>query len=78
MKEDGSSISSPYLNDIEHNRRTASSNHLLKEFSRVLEVDIDYLYFLSGRIPEDMRNTKADARKVAAVYRYMRKELITT
>jgi ribosome-binding protein aMBF1 (putative translation factor) len=36
-KEDGETITQQYLNDIEHDRRSPSSDHLVGEFARVLK-----------------------------------------
>ncbi|HEX8178630.1 MAG TPA: helix-turn-helix transcriptional regulator [Pyrinomonadaceae bacterium] len=38
LKEDGKHISAPYLNDIERNRRTPSSDHMIEQFSKVLKI----------------------------------------
>ncbi|SET90780.1 helix-turn-helix domain-containing protein, partial [Oceanicella actignis] len=44
MKEEGGgSISPQYLNDIEHDRRSPSSSHLIREFSGILNIPEDYL-----------------------------------
>jgi transcriptional regulator with XRE-family HTH domain len=54
-REEGGSISAQYLNDIEHDRRNPSSDHMIQEFARVLKVSADYLYYLAGRMPADVR-----------------------
>jgi transcriptional regulator with XRE-family HTH domain len=46
-KEDGTSITPQYLNDIELNRRSPSQ-HVLSELARVLEIDRDYLLRIVG------------------------------
>lgn len=44
MKEEGSgSISPQYFNDIEHDRRSPSSGHLIRQFSGILNIPEDYL-----------------------------------
>lgn len=53
-REDGEPISPQYLNDIERDRRSPSSEHIVKQFAEVLGLDMDRLYFLAGRIPADL------------------------
>ncbi|WP_068818378.1 helix-turn-helix domain-containing protein [Phormidesmis priestleyi] len=55
MREDGSPISPQYLNDIERDRRSPSSDHLVQQFAKVLELSADYLHYLNGRFPEQER-----------------------
>jgi transcriptional regulator with XRE-family HTH domain len=47
-------ISSAYLNDIEHDRRTPSGAHIIRQFAKALKVDADYLLLLAGQIPHDV------------------------
>ncbi len=54
-KEDETPITPQYLNDIEHDRRSPSSDHLIEQFAKVLKTEKDYLYFLAGRLPSDVR-----------------------
>ena len=44
-EEDGS-ISPQYLNDIEHDRRSPSSDHMIQQFSRALDLSENYLCYL--------------------------------
>ena len=48
-EEDGEPISPQYLNDIERDRRSPSSDHLIQQFAKVLAVDADYLHYLAGK-----------------------------
>jgi transcriptional regulator with XRE-family HTH domain len=48
-------ISPQYLNDIERDRRTPSSDHLVQQFANALSLDADYLHYLNGRFPEQER-----------------------
>ena len=57
-KEDGGTISPQYLNDIEHERRSPSSDRMVHNFAEALEIDADWLYYLAGRFPEDVRRKK--------------------
>ena len=76
QKEDGTgSISPQYLNDIEHDRRSPTSDHLIREFARALGVDEDYLFVLAGKIPEDLRMAATDPANTAAAFRAFRRRL---
>ncbi len=55
VKEDGVSISSPYMNDIEHDRRNPPPPHLLRQIAAVLDISEEYLLFLAGDYPSDLR-----------------------
>ena len=65
LREDGSPISPQYLNDIEHNRRNPSSDRMVQQFAEALEIDPDWLYYLAGRFPEDIREKKLSEKQVA-------------
>lgn len=74
--EDGS-ISPQYLNDIERDRRVPSS-FLINQFAQVLKIDKDYLHFLAGRVPEDLRRLAVGDQKFANSIMAFRKSLGTT
>lgn len=77
-KENGESISAPYLNDIEHDRRQPTSDHILNAFAKALEIDVDVLLFKAGRIPEEVRMASADEKKISEYYKKMRKYFAST
>src|ERR1700732_2997838 len=54
LREDAEAISPQYLNDIEHDRRSPSSDRMVQQFADALGVDRDWLYYLAGRFPEDV------------------------
>lgn len=68
-REDDGTISPQYLNDIEHDRRSPSSDWIVKQFAKVLGLEADWLYYLAGRFPEDVRkkNLSADDVRSAMV-----------
>lgn len=72
-EEDGKAISPQYLNDIERDRRQPTSGHLLRQFARVLKCEPDYLFFLSGTIPNDIRARRLGAEDVVAAFKAFRK-----
>ena len=75
LKEDGSSISPQYLNDIERDRRNPPGEHLLEQFARELHLDIDYLYFLSGKLPSELRSMTSSPQRVKQAFRAFRRTL---
>jgi transcriptional regulator with XRE-family HTH domain len=56
VKEDGGSITPQYLNDIEHDRRSPSSDHIVRQFAKVLKIPADRLFAVAGVLPEDARD----------------------
>lgn len=73
--EDGKPISAQYLNDIEHERRNPDSDHLIKQFAKVLSIDPDVLYFHARRIPHDVAQGAASASEVKAAFQAFRKKI---
>ena len=63
-REDGQAISPQYLNDIEHDHRRPSSDHMVKQLANVLEIDRDWLYYLAGRFPDDIRRRQFSEEEV--------------
>src|SRR5690606_28706741 len=76
MQEDRVGTMSPqYLNDIEHDRRSPSSGHLIRQFSGILNIPEDYLYALAGRLPDDLRPDASTPDKVVKAFANFRKAL---
>jgi transcriptional regulator with XRE-family HTH domain len=76
MKEDGAGPISPqYLNDIEHDRRSPTSDYLILQFANVLGKDPGYLFVLAGKIPEEMRRTMASERQISRSFANFRRDL---
>lgn len=67
LKEDGEAIAPQYLNDIEHGRRSPSSDHLIKQFAEELDLKPDYLFFLAGRFPADINRSLSQNEVVQAM-----------
>src|ERR1700731_767694 len=65
LREDEEAISPQYLNDIEHDRRSPSSDRMVQQFADALGIARDWLYYLAGRFPEDVRNKKLSEKQVA-------------
>ena len=65
LREDGESISPQYLNDIEHDRRSPSSDRMVRQFADVLGMEADWLYYLAGKFPADLREQRLTQQEVA-------------
>lgn len=63
-REEGGSISPQYLNDIEHDRRSPSSDHMIQQLARTLKVSANYLSYLAGRVPAALRKANMTAAQV--------------
>jgi transcriptional regulator with XRE-family HTH domain len=76
VKEDGAmGISPQYLNDIEHDRRSPTSDHMIAQFEKILKTEEGYLFVLAGKIPDEMRRKAQDPAKVAEAFRVFRRSL---
>lgn len=71
-REDQQPISPQYLNDIEHDRRMPSSDRMVHQFADALVLDRDWLYYLAGRFPDDVRAKGLSEHQVAAAMRAFR------
>jgi ribosome-binding protein aMBF1 (putative translation factor) len=77
-KEDGQPITPQYLNDIEHDRRSPSSDRIIREFVRVLDIkQAGVLYGLSGVLSEQDQKLvrRATPEKVDAAFVAFRRTL---
>jgi transcriptional regulator with XRE-family HTH domain len=54
-KEDGTSISAQYLNDVEHDRRNPPSEFLIGQLATILKLSKDRLCAAAGTLPEDLK-----------------------
>lgn len=70
VKEDGEPITPQYLNDIEHDRRTPSSDYIVNQFATVLDVAPNVLFGAVGVLPEGIRKLvqQSTPAKVNAAY----------
>jgi transcriptional regulator with XRE-family HTH domain len=74
-REDDEPISPQYLNDIEHDRRSPSSDRMVQQFADALGIDRDWLYYLAGRFPEDIRDKNLSEKQVSDVMVAFRRTL---
>ena len=63
-REDELPISPQYLNDIEHDRRSPSSDRMVQQFAEVLEIKADWLYYLAGRFPTWVRQQNLSEKEI--------------
>jgi len=75
LKEDGEHISAPYLNDILGGRRTPTSDHIIEQFSKVLKIRPELLYFAARKIPLWAYDRKADEEVVIDAFEAFKKAL---
>lgn len=73
-EDEHGSISPQYLNDIERDRRIPVS-FLIEQLSQILKIDKDYLHFLAGRVPNDLRSLGMDQQKFAKSMLAFRRDL---
>ena len=74
-KEDGDAISAQYLNDIEHDRRNPPSEYIVSQLAESLDLDLDYLLFLAGRLPSDMLELSRDRQDISSAMKAFRRNL---
>lgn len=74
-EEDNTAISPQYLNDIEHDRRNPSSDHLIRQFAKALGLQEDLLFVLAGKIPDDVRKRVKNADEAALAFTNFRKAI---
>jgi transcriptional regulator with XRE-family HTH domain len=75
IKEDGQPISAQYLNDIEHDRRNPPSEDMIKQFAKHLKLEQEVLFYLAGKLTQDMMRTSVEPEKIVAAYQAFRKAL---
>ena len=75
IKEDGEPISPQYLNDLERDRRNPPNRHLLRQFAATLNLPEEYLDFVAGQLPEDLRSGSYAPDQVQAAFRAFRRTL---
>jgi transcriptional regulator with XRE-family HTH domain len=75
IKEDGMPITPQYLNDIEHDRRSPSSEHIVKQFADVLGISPNVLYWLAGRVPRDLAEKNIPPERIDKAFAAFRKTI---
>ena len=74
-KENGEPISPQYLNDIEFDRRTPTSDHLIGQFAKELDIPEEILHYEVGQIPKDDRGAEVNKEQVVEAYKAFRRTL---
>jgi len=75
VKDDGQPISPQYLNDIEHDRRNPPGPEMIGQFAKVLKLPMEVLYFLDGKLTEDLKKVSVDPDKIVDAYKAFRRAL---
>ncbi|MCX6378987.1 MAG: helix-turn-helix transcriptional regulator [Armatimonadetes bacterium] len=73
VKEDGQPISPQYLNDLERDRRNVPDEYLIEQFSKVLLIPAEQLYYCAGELAPDMKEADVDEDLVLEAYTAFRK-----
>src|SRR5262249_35868861 len=74
-KDEGGPISPQYLNDIEHDRRSPTSDALIRQFAKALDEPEEYLFVLAGKIPDDIRQKATDRDKIVEGFTNFRRAI---
>ena len=74
-KENSEPISPQYLNDIEHDRRNPPSEDMIKQFATHLKLKTEVLFYLAGKLTDDMKRKSVEPEKIVAAYQAFRKAL---
>lgn len=76
-KEDGSSISPQYLNDIERDRRNPPSEFFIAQFAKELHLRKGYLILAAGALPNELAQQVpgSDPAKVERALQAFRREI---
>ena len=75
LKENGIPVSPQYMNDIEHDRRNPPSEHIMRQLADALDLEIDYLSFITGRIPADILKMQPDPETLEGAMANLRRNL---
>ena len=75
LKEDGGAISAQYLNDIEHDRRNPPGEYIIRQLALTLGLEVDYLFFLAGRLPSDVLELSRDRDDISQAMKAFRRNL---
>lgn len=74
-KEDGTPISPQYLNDIERDRRNPPSDYILQQLADTLGLSQEYLSYLAGQYPSDLRKLNLPPERVEKAIQAFRRTL---
>ena len=74
-KDDGSLMSTQYLSDIERGRRNPPSNAIVEQLANTLNIDLDYLLFLTGRLPSSIKGASDDPDVIKSAVNEFRRHL---
>jgi transcriptional regulator with XRE-family HTH domain len=68
-------ITNSYLSEIEHDFRTPRSHKTIRSIAEAIGEDPDYLLFLAGKVPDDIRGMVADRETIIRALAAFRKTI---
>ncbi len=68
-------MSPQYLLDIERGNRKPNRDYLLEMIACVLHMSQDYVYYLAGKLPPDIREANASPDEVMTMFKSFRQLL---
>jgi len=75
LKDDGTPMSQPYLNDIELGHKGPPSEGMIRQLAKVLGVEVEVLRFYANRVYERPKGADPAPGQIVAAYRAFRREL---
>jgi transcriptional regulator with XRE-family HTH domain len=75
LKDDGTPMSPPYLNDIELGHKGPPSDAMIRQLATVLRLELDVLRFYANRVYEKPKGADPEPGQIVAAYRAFRREL---
>jgi transcriptional regulator with XRE-family HTH domain len=75
LKDDGTPMSTPYLNDIELGHKGPPSDAMIRQFATILRIEIEVLRFYANRVYDRAKGSDPEPGQIVAAYRAFRREL---
>lgn len=75
LKDDGTPMSQPYLNDIELGHKGPPADAMIRQLARVLGVEVEVLRYYANRVYEKPKGADPEPGQIVAAYRAFRREL---
>ena len=73
IKEGGQPITPQYVYDIERGRCSSPSDGVLDQLAGALGLNRDWLYYLCGRLPKEIRERQLTAAQITRMMAWLRK-----
>ena len=66
-------MTASYLCDIEHERRCPADEHIISAFADRLGIDRDWLFYLAGWLPPDVRERRYTREELFGIFDTLRR-----